>query len=72
MARFKNLECSILLRSGQEKKDTVRRVGKCALIYTLTVILVLVGAAASAIVVIAMWDAGAPLFRRWRRRQRAS
>jgi hypothetical protein len=37
-----------------------RRVGECAMIYMLTVILVLVGAAASAIVVIAMWDGGAP------------
>jgi hypothetical protein len=42
------------------------------MIYTLTAILVLVGAAASAIVIIAMWDAGAPAWRRWRQRQRAS
>jgi hypothetical protein len=34
------------------------------MIYILTVILMLVGAAASAIVVIAMWDAGAPAWRR--------
>jgi hypothetical protein len=34
------------------------------MIYTLTVILVLVGAAASAIVVIVMWDAGAPVLSR--------
>ena len=40
-----------------------RRVGECAMIYMLIVILVLVGAAASAIVVIAMWDAGAPAWR---------
>jgi hypothetical protein len=39
-------------------------------IYTLAVILVLVGAAASAIMVIAMWGAGVPVLRRWRRRQR--
>jgi hypothetical protein len=38
------------------------------MIYTLTVILVLVGTAASAIVVIAMWDTGVPVLRRWRRR----
>jgi hypothetical protein len=38
------------------------------MIYTLTVILVLVGAAASATMVIAMWGAGAPVLRRWRRR----
>jgi hypothetical protein len=38
------------------------------MIYTLTVILVLVGAAAIAVVVIAMWDAGRPVLRRWRRR----
>ena len=49
-----------------------RRVVECAMIYTLTVILVLVGAAASAVVVIAMWDAGVPVWRRWRQRQRAS
>jgi hypothetical protein len=49
-----------------------RRVGECVMIYMLTVILVLVGAAASAIVIIAMWDAGAPAWRRWRQRQRAS
>jgi hypothetical protein len=42
------------------------------MIYTLTIILMLVGAAASAIVVIAMWGAGAPAWRRWRRRQWAS
>jgi hypothetical protein len=42
------------------------------MIYMLTVILVLVGAAASAIVVIAMCDAGRPAWRRWRQRQRAS
>jgi hypothetical protein len=42
------------------------------MIYTLAVILMLVGAAASAIVVIAIWDAGAPIWRRWRQRQRAS
>jgi hypothetical protein len=54
------------------KENTVRGVVECAIIYTLTVILVLVGAAASAIVVIAMWDAGAPAWRRWRQRQRAS
>jgi len=41
------------------------------MIYMLTVILVLVGAAASAIVIIAMWDAGAPAWFRWRQRQRA-
>ena len=40
------------------------------MIYTLAVILVLVGAAASAIMVIAMWGAGVPVLRRWRRRQR--
>jgi hypothetical protein len=39
------------------------------MIYMLTVILVLVGAAASAIVIIAMWDAGATAWRRWRQRQ---
>jgi uncharacterized membrane protein YjgN (DUF898 family) len=39
---------------------------ECAKIYMLTVILVLVGAAAGAIMVIAMWDAGAPALRRWR------
>ena len=50
------------------KENTVRRIVECAMIYTLTVILVLVGAAASAVVVIAMWDAGAPVLRRWRRR----
>jgi hypothetical protein len=38
------------------------------MIYTLTVILVLVGAAASATMVIAMWGSGAPVLRRWRRR----
>jgi hypothetical protein len=42
------------------------------MIYMLTVILVLVGAAASAIVVVAMWDPGAPAWRRWRQQQRAS
>jgi hypothetical protein len=42
------------------------------MIYTLAVILVLVGAAASAVVVIAMWDAGALVLRRWRQRHRAS
>jgi hypothetical protein len=42
------------------------------MIYMLTVILVLVGAAASAIAVIAMWDTGAPAWRRWRQRKRAS
>jgi hypothetical protein len=42
------------------------------MIYMLTVILVLVGAAASAVVVIATWGAGAPAWRRWRQRQRAS
>jgi hypothetical protein len=42
--------------------------GKCAMIYTLAVILVLVGAAASAIMLIAVWDLGAPVLRRWRRR----
>jgi hypothetical protein len=48
------------------------------MIYMLTVILVLVGAAASAIMVIAiaimviaMWDPGAPAGRRWRQRPRA-
>jgi len=40
------------------KEGTVRRVGECAMIYTLTVILLLVGAAASAIMVIAMWGTG--------------
>jgi len=54
------------------KEGTVRRVGECAMIYTLTVILLLVGAAASAIMVIAMWGTGWPVLRRWRRRQRAS
>jgi hypothetical protein len=38
------------------------------MIYTLTYILVLVGTAATAIVVIAMWDAGAAAWRRWRQR----
>ena len=42
------------------------------MINVLTAILLLVGAAASAIMVIAMWDAGAPAWRRWRQRQRAS
>jgi hypothetical protein len=42
------------------------------MIYTLTVILLLVGAAANAIIVIAMWGTGWPVLRRWRRRQRAS
>jgi len=41
------------------------------MIYMLTVILVLVGAAASAIMVIALWDPGAPAGRRWRQRPRA-
>jgi hypothetical protein len=40
------------------------------MIYTLVVILVLLGTAASAIMIIAMWDAGVPVLRRWRRRQR--
>jgi len=53
-------------------RPAVRRVGECAMIYTLTVILLLVGAAASAIMVIAMWGVGVPVLRRWRRRQRAS
>jgi hypothetical protein len=38
------------------------------MIYALNVILVLVGAAASATMIIAMWGAGAPVLRRWRRR----
>ena len=38
------------------------------MIHMLAVILVLVGAAASAIMVIVMWDVGAPVLRRWRRR----
>jgi len=42
------------------KEGTTRRVGECAMIHTLAVILMLVGAAASAIAVIAIWDAGAP------------
>jgi len=42
--------------------------GECAMIHMLAVILVLVGAAASAIMVIVMWDVGAPVLRRWRRR----
>jgi hypothetical protein len=42
------------------------------MIYMLTVILVLVEVTASAIVVIAMCDLGAPAWRRWRQRQRAS
>ena len=54
------------------KENTVRRIAECAMIYTLTAILVLVGAAASAVMVIAMWGAGAPAWRRWRQRQRAS
>jgi hypothetical protein len=49
------------------KENTVRRVVESAMIYTLTVILVLVGAAASATIVIAMRGAGAPVLRRWRR-----
>jgi hypothetical protein len=35
--------------------------------YMLTVILALVGAAASAIMFIAIWGAGAPILCRWRR-----
>jgi len=42
------------------------------MINMLTAILVLVGAAASAIVVIVMWNAGTPAWRRWRRRYRTS
>jgi hypothetical protein len=42
------------------------------MIYMLTVILVLFEVAVGAIVVIAMWDVGAPAWRRWRQRQRAS
>jgi hypothetical protein len=42
------------------------------MIYMLTVILMLVGAAACAIMVIAIWDVGAPVLRRWRRRWRTS
>ena len=38
------------------------------MIHMLTVILMLVGAAAGAIIVIAMWDTGAQVLRRWRRR----
>jgi hypothetical protein len=34
--------------------------------YMLAVILVLVGVAAIAIAVIAMWDVGAPAWRQWR------
>jgi hypothetical protein len=49
------------------KEGTVRRVEEYAVIYTLAVILELVGAAACAIMVITMWDAGAPGLRRWRR-----
>jgi hypothetical protein len=54
------------------KEGTVRGVGEGAMIYTLTVILLLVGAAASAIMIIAMWGTGWPVLRRWRRRPRAS
>jgi hypothetical protein len=50
-----------------KKERTIRRVVECAMIYTLIAILVLVGAAASAVVVIAMWDAGALA---WHRRRR--
>jgi len=37
------------------------------MICTFTVILLLVGAAASAIMVIAMWGTSWPILRRWRR-----
>jgi len=42
------------------------------MIYTLAVILLLVGAAAGGLLVITMWDAGVPMLRRLGRRERTS
>jgi hypothetical protein len=55
-----------------EKRRYSPPLGERVMIYTLAIILALLGAAVSAMVIITMWGAGTPVLRQWRRRPRRS